>query len=112
MKKEQSYYEHQPRGIYTRQRANARRREIPFDLSYEEWWKIWEESGLWEQRGVGKDKYCMSRINDEGGYQVGNVEIKSSTANSKEYAARRWAGKRLDPFRTHPRESAWDYGRK
>lgn len=112
MRKPQSYYEHQPRGIYTRQRANARRREIPFDITFEEWKKVWEDSGKWEQRGTARGCFCMSRINDEGGYSLGNVEIKSVTANIKEHLDKRWVKEQSDPFRTHPRTSAWDYGRK
>jgi hypothetical protein len=106
-------YEHQPQGIYTRQRANARRRDIPFDLTFEQWWKIWQDSGLWELRGVGRERACMSRINDEGGYSLGNVEIKLQWENRQEYLQRRW--NRSDPFRTFnravlpPEEAAWTY---
>lgn len=109
MRKEQSYYERLPKGIYTRQRANARRREIPFDLSFEDWWKLWEDSGQWDNRGVGRNKSCMSRINDEGGYSLGNVEIKTQWENRQEYLQRRY--NKTDPFRPHERTNAWDYGR-
>lgn len=101
-------YEKSPKGVFIRQRRNAERREIPFDLSFEEWWKLWQDSGMWDIRGVGRDRACMSRIDDEGGYSLGNVQIKLQWENRAEYLTRRWAKER-DPFRRHERESAWEY---
>lgn len=102
-----------PKGIYRTHRYNAERREIPFDLSFEDWWKVWQDSGMWDIRGVGRDKACMSRINDEGGYSLGNVEIKLQWENRSEYLQRRWD--KRDPFRREDRshlpasEQAWYY---
>lgn len=69
------------------QKAQAKNRKdkngdpIVWKLSFDEWLKIWTDSGHWEQRGVGPGKYCMSRINDIGNYEVGNVEIKTMSEN-------------------------------
>ena len=70
------------RSIYIQQMYNAKRRNIPFEISFDEWCYIWEQSGKWNQRGRGKGKYCMSRIGDTGSYSVNNVFIQESTKNS------------------------------
>jgi hypothetical protein len=67
------YYEH---------RQNARRRKIEFILTYDEWMNIWLQSGHWENRGRGADKYAMCRYNDIGPYSVNNVYIDLNRTNS------------------------------
>lgn len=105
----QTAYEQSPLGKYRRQRTNAERREIPWDFTFETWWKVWEDSGKWEQRGVGRDAYCMSRIDDEGPYSPSNVEIQPQWVNRQDYLSRRWDRNKADPFRLTERESAWEY---
>lgn len=78
----QQKYKASPRGRYSKQKENAKRRGIPFLLTYDEWWKIWEDSGKWDQRGNKIGSYVMSRQNDEGFYAIGNVYITPFTANS------------------------------
>lgn len=60
---------------YKTQRHQSLRRGIPFLLTIEEWWSIWEESGKWDARGCRKDQYVMARFGDAGAYEVGNVRI-------------------------------------
>jgi hypothetical protein len=75
---------------YRQQKAQAKHRldkngdPIVWKLSFEDWYKIWKDSGHWEQRGVGSGKYCMSRINDIGHYEIGNVVIKTTSENVSE----------------------------
>lgn len=69
------FYEH---------RQNARRRNIEFNLTYDEWMNIWIQSGYWEQRGRAKGKYVMCRNNDIGPYAVGNVYIGLMEVNAGE----------------------------
>lgn len=69
---------------YLQQRAQARMRKVPFTITLDEWIKVWEDSGKWEQRGRRKDQYCMSRIGDKGGYELGNVFIQLSNENARE----------------------------
>lgn len=76
-------YQKTPKGIFGVQKASARRRGVSWSLTFEEWWKIWQTSGKWDQRGRLADQYCMGRIFDTGGYEVGNVHIITSSANSK-----------------------------
>jgi hypothetical protein len=79
-----------PKGKYTAQKANARRREIPWDFTFETWWKVWQDSGRWEQRGTKGGQYVMSRLNDEGHYGPNNVFIQKQEDNSREFCKRRW----------------------
>lgn len=44
-------------------------------LTFAEWWKVWEESGHWNERGKGADKYVMWRIDRTGAFEIGNVKI-------------------------------------
>jgi len=60
---------------YTQQKSNAKQRGVEFVLTFDEWKQIWLDSGKWEQRGRGAEKYCMCRVGDAGCYQVGNVFI-------------------------------------
>lgn len=68
-------------GKFKAHQKNAERRKIPFLLTYEEWLKIWVDSGKLEQRGRGADKYCMCRIGDVGSYEVNNVFIGTGKEN-------------------------------
>ena len=58
-------------------------RGVGWELSFEEWWSVWKESGRWEQRGRGVGLYCMCRKGDIGPYKIGNVFIGEFSANSR-----------------------------
>ncbi len=57
---------------------------IDMKLSFEEWVAIWMDSGHWEDRGVHKGQYVMSRVNDLGSYEIGNVFIQHNSENLRE----------------------------
>lgn len=84
LQRESSTRETGPLGAFQRQRSNANLRGIPFKLNLWQWWGIWLESGHWDERGRGSDSYCMARIGDCGAYEVGNVKIIRSGANTAE----------------------------
>ena len=67
---------------YNIQKQNARRRNISFDLTYEQWLEVWGDKIT--QRGVGKGKYCMARNNDIGPYSIDNVRIILFEENNRE----------------------------
>ena len=73
---------------YSQQRKNCGKRKdkngnpILFKLTFEEWLNIWLESGHYDQRGRCKDSYVMSRYNDLGHYEVGNVIISTHRRNA------------------------------
>lgn len=73
-----------PKGKFSIQKRAARKRGIEFILSFDEWWKLWQDSGKWEERGTSSNQYCMCRTNDVGPYEVGNVRIDTMNSNSKE----------------------------
>lgn len=88
---------------YQDYRANCRKRinkfnlTIEFRLTYDEWIDIWLTSGHWHERGMARNQYVMSLINNKGNYEVGNLQInlgKDATLksiNSPEYQASRQA---------------------
>ena len=69
---------------YSHQKSNAKQRDVGFNLTFDEWKQIWVDSGEWERRGRGSDKYCMCRIGDSGAYEVGNVFIDQNCRNVSE----------------------------
>lgn len=70
-----------PRERFLGQRYHAARRGIPFLLSFEDWWSIWQASGKWEQRGRRSGQYQMCRKGDAGAYEKGNVYIATCFDN-------------------------------
>jgi len=80
---QRDYFKNIPKGVYIRQRANAKRRTIPWEFTFETWWKLWEESGKWDQRGTRRGDYCMGRKNDQGPYHPDNCVIIPFGQNSR-----------------------------
>lgn len=79
-----------PVRLYRRQQQSAKNRGIDWDMSFAEWWKIWQDSGKWEVRGRGKG-YCMARMGDSGPYKADNVEIITVSQNFKDsYITKSW----------------------
>lgn len=72
------------RRAYTQQKHAAKKRNIDFLLSYEEWLDIWNQSGKLHLRGCRKDQYVMARHADKGPYAIGNVTIKTTGDNARE----------------------------
>ena len=71
---------------YYSHKSSAKQRDLEFLLTFDEWCDIWEESGKWENRGCGKDQYCMARYFDNGGYTLGNVRIRTNKQNREEWS--------------------------
>lgn len=69
---------------YRDHKSKAKHRGIDFTLTFDEWWDIWQKSGKWNQRGMFKGSYVMSRNNDKGPYSVDNVKIQSVGENNQE----------------------------
>jgi hypothetical protein len=74
-------YRKSAKGRYTQHKANARRREVPFLLTFEEWLGVWMASGHWCD---SRTDYHMCRRDDDGPYAVGNVYIGSKAQNCAE----------------------------
>lgn len=75
---------------FGQQKRNADTRGIEFDITFAEWWDIWERSGRWLERGRGGG-YCMARFGDSGAYSLSNVKIIPAKQNNSEYINRYWA---------------------
>jgi hypothetical protein len=69
---------------YNQANNNAKLRNIPFLLTFNEWQKIWMDSGKWEQRGWRKGQYVMARFGDKGAYEIGNVRVCLAEENRAE----------------------------
>lgn len=69
---------------FAEQRRNAKRRGILWQLTFAEWWTLWQESGQWENRGRLRGQFCMSRFGDQGPYALDNIFIQERTANDRE----------------------------
>jgi len=78
-------------GCFTRQRAAAKQRGIPFQFTFEEWLGVWRRSGHLRQRGIGTGRYVMGRHLDQGGYSSSNVSIIPHEQNLRDSAANRKA---------------------
>lgn len=69
-----------PLGKYEDHKHRAKQCGIVFNLTFEQWWGLWEPH--YKDRGVGK--LVMCRFNDQGGYEIGNVRIDTQANNNKE----------------------------
>lgn len=73
------------RNKFKQQKGQARYRGISWELSFADWWEIWEQSGAWRQRGrVHGESKMMARLGDVGPYSKENVRIVSMVENVKE----------------------------
>lgn len=79
-----------PMAKYNQQKRNANARNIGWNLTFKEWWNIWQDSGKWELRGRGVG-YCMARWGDSGDYDKDNVYICTTGENfSHSYLTSPW----------------------
>jgi len=65
-------------------RVDSNGNPIEFRLTFNEWWDIWQASGKYHLYGCRVGQYCMSRYNDIGHYEVGNVFIQLTTENTSQ----------------------------
>lgn len=73
-----------PIAKYRFQMNAAKRRGISWEFTFESWWRVWEESGKWNERGQLAHQYCMCRHKDVGPYHPNNVSINTTSSNAKE----------------------------
>lgn len=85
-------------------RKDALGNKILFKLKFREWLDIWIASGHFAERGRGKGKYCMSRYNDIGHYETGNVFIQLHSSNISQ--AQKGKKKNYPPGK-QPRQKHW-----
>lgn len=79
---------------FSRHRAQAKYRDIPFEFTWEQWHQWWLDHGYDRNQPNGErgaDRMCMCRYGDEGPYSPDNVYCASIAENNAHAAA---AGKR------------------
>lgn len=69
-------------GKFSRQRYDAEKRGIGWQLSFEEWFGFWQSSGHWEERSA--TGYVMCRKGDEGPYAIDNIYIAPASVNKSD----------------------------
>lgn len=82
-----------PHRLFLTQQNGAKKRGIGWRFNFYDWWRVWERSGKWLQRGAHKGQYCMARHGDVGPYAEGNVYITTCGNNCIDGYAARAGGK-------------------
>jgi len=72
------------RDRFCENRYRAVERGEPWELTFEQWLKIWTVSGHLHERGNKRGNFCLSRISDKGAYAVGNVRIITVVQKTRE----------------------------
>ena len=83
---------------YIQQKCQAVKRNIEWLFTFDTWWKMWNDSGKWSERGRKKGQYCMARRGDVGPYSLDNVDIVVVSMNSSDARKGKpgpWLGKKL-----------------
>jgi hypothetical protein len=70
---EQKYHQHKYR---------TERRGIPFELTFKQWLKVWQDSGHLHKRGPGQGQYVMAPLFGSGSFKIGNVRITRAENNN------------------------------
>ena len=79
------WHHHRPHEkTYDQQKRNAAKRGISYLLTYEDWIKIWFDSGHLGKWGRKKGQYHMARFGDVGPYSIDNIKIVTGNENIRE----------------------------
>lgn len=73
-----------PEQKYSAQKASAKIRGIDWQLSFNDWYDWWQQTGHWEERGCRKGQYVMSRIGDCGPYSLNNIFCSTVEQNNSD----------------------------
>ena len=72
------YFNH----LYNRQRKDATRRNVSWEITFEEWYDWWGDDI--ENRGPYKGQLVMARHNDTGPYKLGNISKLEAGQNARD----------------------------
>jgi predicted transcriptional regulator len=78
-----------PRYVFKNLRNTMRFGGVPWELSFADWWQIWQDSGKWGWHGRGRG-YCLCRINCDLGFTKENVHIIRGDQRASESRNRYW----------------------
>lgn len=67
------------------QRRGAHVRGIAWEFTLPSWWRVWQASGKWSERGCGRGQYVMARHGDIGPYSPNNVYIATVEQNALDH---------------------------
>lgn len=67
---------------------------VEWKLTFPEWCKVWDDSTMWSNRGRGKGKVTLARIDSTKPFEVGNVAIRRNAEIASEAGAKSGAIKR------------------
>jgi len=70
---------------YSSQRSRAKDRNIPFNLTFQEWYQWWLSNGV--DKDISNGPYssttlCMCRFNDVGPYELTNIYCDTVSNNA------------------------------
>lgn len=71
------------RSAYLNLRANSKRRNIKFELTYEQFLEFGYKHKYFAGKGKTKDSYSIDRINNELGYVIDNIQVLTISENSR-----------------------------
>ena len=82
--------------VWVQCRNQANFRNETWELSFDDFCSLWREH--WQHKGRGREGYCLSRTDDEGAWELGNVEViprhEHFSRAGKKRNAIRWANAR------------------
>ena len=70
-----------PTYIFFRKQQNAINALIEWDLTFGEWWNLWEKSKKWKERGRKSHEYVLGRKNKAEGFTIENSSIMTNSQN-------------------------------
>lgn len=76
-----------PAVVYRTQKRSAEGRGIRWEITLPQWWRVWTESGRWNQRGRRRAITYLARRRNTGPYAVWNVYITTLADNAADYQA-------------------------
>lgn len=68
-------YRKSPTAKFVRAQAAARRRGVPWELTFNQWLNLWEDSGHCNADGPNTTQYRLVRFNDTGAFRMGNAVV-------------------------------------
>ena len=70
---------------WNRQKCESRKRNIDFNLTFEDWYHWFLSQGIDRnipQGNKGGDRWAMCRYNDQGSYELGNIYLATMRQNT------------------------------
>lgn len=74
---------------WQKHRSQARYRKEDYDLSWEDWLEIWKNPIDFENRGRKPEDLTLTRIDDDGAWELSNVQIMTRLEQLRKAMARK-----------------------